>query len=188
MAEDQLNADDAALLAASVSGDRQAFAAFYRRHLAAVVRFLLRETGDRELAGDLAAEVFASALLAADRYEPQHPSALPWLCGIARYKASETRRRGRAETRARRRLGIPPEPLEDEDMERIGTLADEGDALLELLDELPAAQRQAIWARVVQERGYSEIAVELGVSEAAVRQRVSRALTWLRTRTGQEHA
>jgi RNA polymerase sigma-70 factor (ECF subfamily) len=180
--------DDATLLAASVCGDREAFAVFYRRHLAAVARFLLRETGDRELASDLAAEVFAAALLAADRYEPQHSSALPWLCGIARYKASETRRRGRAEDRARKRLGIPREPFEDEDMERLGELAEEGQAMLELLAELPAAQREAIWARVVQERGYSEIAVELGVSEAAVRQRVSRALMWLRTRTGQEHA
>jgi hypothetical protein len=57
--------DDAGLLAASAVGDREAFASFYRCHLPAVLRFLLRETGDRELSADLAAEVFAAALLAA---------------------------------------------------------------------------------------------------------------------------
>src|SRR5581483_8920726 len=95
--------DDAGLLAASAAGDRGAFAAFYRRHLPAVIRVLIAETGDRELAADLAAEVFATALLAAGRYRPEHSTGLPWLCGIARYKASETRRRKRAEDRARRR-------------------------------------------------------------------------------------
>jgi hypothetical protein len=38
---------DGALLAAVVAGDGAAFATFYRRHLPAVVGFLLRETGDR---------------------------------------------------------------------------------------------------------------------------------------------
>jgi RNA polymerase sigma-70 factor (ECF subfamily) len=146
------------------------------------------ETGDRELAGDLAAEVFAAALLGASRYRPEHASALPWLCGIARFKASESRRKGRAEDRARRRLGIPREQLEDEDIARVDELAAAEPRLLKLVDDLPTVQREAIWARVVQERGYSEIANDLGVSEAAVRQRVSRALAWLRTRTGQEPA
>src|SRR6202034_2211053 len=103
------SATDETLLAASATGDRAAFASFYRRHLAAVLGFLLRETRDRELAADLAAEVFATALLAAPRYRPEYASALPWLCGIARFKASESRRRGHAEDRARRRLGIPRE-------------------------------------------------------------------------------
>jgi RNA polymerase sigma factor (sigma-70 family) len=183
---EQEEMDDAGLLAASTAGDREAFARFYRRHLPAVIRFLLNETGDRELAADLAAEVFAAAMQAADRYRPEQPSGLPWLCGIARYKVLESRRRGRAEDRARRRLGIPREPLEDEDLSRVDELASEGPAVFELVEQLPAVQRRALLARVVEERGYGEIAVEVGVSEAAVRQRVSRALAWLRKRTAQE--
>lgn len=178
--------DDAGLLAASAAGDRGAFAVFYRRHLAVVVAVLVGETGDRELAADLAAEVFAAALLAAGRYRPEHPSALPWLCGIARYKASESRRRKRAEDRARRRLGIPKESLEDEDLARVDELADQGSAVSDLVGQLPQSQRDALIARVVAEQGYGEIARDLGTSEVAVRQRVARALAWLRTRTGQE--
>jgi RNA polymerase sigma factor (sigma-70 family) len=173
--------DDAGLLAASAAGDREAFASFYRCHLPAVLRFLLRETGDRELAADLAAEVFASALLAADRYRPEGPSALPWLCAIARHKASESRRRDRAEDRARRRLGTPREPLEDDGLARVDELDDQASAVLQLVEQLPAVQREALLARVIAEQGYSEIALQAGASEAAVRQRVSRALAWLRT-------
>jgi RNA polymerase sigma-70 factor (ECF subfamily) len=186
MPEIRATMDDAGLLAASAAGDREAFASFYRCHLPAVLRFLLHETGDRELSADLAAEVFAAALLAADRYRPEQPSALPWLCGIARHKVSESRRRSRAEDRARRRLGIPREPIEDDDLVRVDELADQAPAVFDLLEQLPAVQREALLARVIAEQGYGEIALEVGASEAAVRQRVSRALAWLRTRTGQE--
>jgi RNA polymerase sigma factor (sigma-70 family) len=181
-------AGDAALLAATARGDREAFAVFYRRHLSAVVAFLVRETGDRELAGDLAGEVFCAALLGCGRYRAEHSSSLPWLCGIARNKVSESRRRGRAEDRARRALGVPRESLTDEDLERVDELAELGSGVLGLLQELPAAQRQAVEARVLEERSYQEIAASSGSSEPAVRQNVSRALTWLRERARSERS
>lgn len=184
---DPHDGDDAKLLAATAAGDRAAFAAFYRRHLPAVVGALLRETRDRELSGDLAAEVFATALLGAGRYRADYPSAVPWLCGIARHKVSESRRRGRAETSARLRLGIPREPLDDGDLQRVDDLASQAGSVLELVEQLPAAQRQALEARVIHERDYGEIAASLGTSEAAVRQNVKRALAWLRIRTSEEN-
>lgn len=182
------DATDAVLLAHTARGERAAFALLYRRHLPAVVAFLLRETRDRELAGDLAAEVFATALLGAGRYRAENPTALPWLLGIARNKASESRRRGRAEDRARRRLAIPGERLEDEDLQLVERLAGEGEGLLALVAQLPDAQREAVRARVIEERDYAEIAGDLGIPQATVRQRVSRALAWLRTRIDQEAA
>ena len=60
--------DDENLLAATARGDADAFAVFYRRHLALVLGFCLRATGDREVAADLASEVFAAALVACGRY------------------------------------------------------------------------------------------------------------------------
>lgn len=56
--------EDARLLEATAAGDRDAYAAFYRRHLPRVVAFTLRATGDPELAADLTGEVFAAALVA----------------------------------------------------------------------------------------------------------------------------
>ena len=78
--------DDQALLAAAALGDADAFAAFYRRHLALVVGFGLRATGDPEAAADLAGEVFAAALAACGRYRAEHDTAAPWLIGIAHNK------------------------------------------------------------------------------------------------------
>jgi hypothetical protein len=82
--------DDASLLAASAAGGRDASAMFYRRHLAGVLSVLVGETRDPELAADLAAEVFAAALLGAGRYRPDYPTAMPWLSATARHKARDS--------------------------------------------------------------------------------------------------
>jgi RNA polymerase sigma factor (sigma-70 family) len=173
---------DGELLAAAAAGDGGAFAVFYRRHLPAVVGFLLRETGDREASADLAAEVFAAVFLVARRYRPRGAgSAWPWVRGIAQNKLRESCRRGRVEDRARRRLGFEPEELEDYDLVRVEELAGGGEpGVLDLVEQLPERQREAVRSRVVDGRGYAEIARELNCSALVVRQRVSRGLSRLR--------
>jgi DNA-directed RNA polymerase specialized sigma24 family protein len=98
---------DAELIRGVADCDREAFAALYRRHLPAVLRFLASETRDPELTADLAAEVFAAVALAAARYRPTNPTAAPWLIGIARNTLGRSRRRGRVESRARRSAQAP---------------------------------------------------------------------------------
>ncbi|HEX4110585.1 MAG TPA: RNA polymerase sigma factor [Solirubrobacteraceae bacterium] len=169
-------------MGAIASGDDQAFAVLYRRYLPLVVRWCLRETRDRELAADLSAEVFAAALVAAARYRGDRGPVAAWLLGIARNKLRESRRRGRVESSARRRLGLEPMAVEDADLVRVEELASGDDAVLaELLAELPAEQREALMQRVVLERPYGDIAGDLRCSEALARQRVSRALRTLRS-------
>ena len=72
--------------------------------------------------------------------------------------------------------------LTPEDTTMIGVLAD--DATWVLLAELPAEQRDAVAAHVLDEREYAELASSLQLSEAAVRQRVSRGLSALRRTHG----
>lgn len=172
--------NDAELLAASAQGDGDAFACFYRRHLPTIVGYCLRATGSEDAAADLAAEVFATALEASDRYEPLYDSASAWLHGIARNKLLDSWRRGRVEDATRRRLGFQPVLLDDRDLERVVELAAQD--TLALIDELPAEQRRAVRGRVLGERDYAELAAELGCSELVVRQRVSRGLARLRAR------
>lgn len=175
--------DDAELLAATVRGDAEAFAAFYRRHLPVVVGFARRMTGDPELAADLAAEVFAVALAFCSRYQPRHDSAAPWLLGIAQNKLCESRRRGRVENATRRRLLIAPLRLEDDDLRHVEELATLGGLdVIAAVDQLPVAERDAVRARILEERGYRQIAADLECSESVVRQRVSRGLARVRTR------
>jgi RNA polymerase sigma factor (sigma-70 family) len=173
---------DGELLAAVVAGDAAAFSVFYRRHLPGVVGFLLRETRDREVAADLAAEVFAAVFLVAGRFRARGDgSAWMWVQGIAQNKLRASRRRGRVEDRARRRMGFEPEALTDDDLARVDDLADEaGRGVLRLVDGLPEGQRDAVRSRVVEEREYGEIAETMGCSELVVRQHVSRGLKRLR--------
>jgi RNA polymerase sigma factor (sigma-70 family) len=167
------------LLAQFAAGDAEAFVAFYRRHLSAVLGFFLRRTGSPELTADLTAEVFAAALLAAERYRPGERPALAWLYGIAAHKLADSRRRGRVEDHARRRLALEPLAIDDEDLARVHEMADPGAAEAAVLT-LPPPQRDAVLARVVNERPYAEIAQEMQCSELLVRQRVSRGLRALR--------
>lgn len=172
---------DGELLAATAAGDEEAFTQLYRRHLPLVVRWCLRETGNRELAADLSAEVFAAALTAARRYRPEQGSVAAWLLGIARNKMAESRRRGRIEASARRRLGVDRWSLTDADLERVDELASRDEQVLALLEQLPATTREALRGRVLQERSYEDLAAELRCSQLVVRQHVSRGLRRLRS-------
>ena len=157
----------------------------YRGHARRLAGYLMRATGDAEVAADLTAETFAAALIGRERYRPEKGAPATWLYGIAAHKLTDWRRRGYAEDRARRRLRIERPPLSEEDVAELVRLADEV-TVIDLLDELPSDQRQAVRARLLDDRAYGEIAVAEGVSEAAIRQRVSRGLAGLRQRIGGE--
>ena len=164
-----------------LEGDAAAFGEFYARHAEWVLLYLRRRSPDTELAADLAAEVFAAALAGRRRYRSQSDSAHAWLLAIACNKLNSALRSGYAERRARVRLGMRPVEITQDDLDRIDALGDSV-TVHELLDHLPEDQRAAIVARVVDERGYDEIAVGQGVTEAVVRKRVSRGLAGMRRR------
>lgn len=176
---------DAELVAQTLKGDDAAFAAIYRRHLPVVLRWCLRHTHSPEVASDLSAEVFASALIALRRYRPEQGPLVAWLLGIARNKLSESRRRGRVENAARRRLGLERVAISDADLDRVDELSSLDDRILRLVQDLPEDQRVAITSRVIEERPYEEIASQLACSESVVRQRVSRGLRRLRAEVEQ---
>ena len=169
------------MLAGVATCDERAFSAFYRRHLAMVVGWCVRRTGDPELAADLTAEVFAAVLVSAARYEATHESAAGWLVGIARNVLGHSVRRGQVDARARERLGASSLTVEDEDLAVVLDIANgQAGATAQLLAELPDGERTAVRARVIEEREYGEIARSLGCSEMVVRKRVSRGLARLR--------
>jgi RNA polymerase sigma-70 factor (ECF subfamily) len=167
---------DSELLAATPA-DPDAFAAFYRRHVRGVLAFVARHA-EREDVGDLVAEVFAAALVYRRRFDPVRGSADAWLAGIARHKIADARRRFEVEARMCRRLGIRPPAVEAVELQF--------DSSAELLAALPADQRRAVQARVLDEKAYAEIAREESVSEQALRKRVSRALAALRSHFQEE--
>jgi RNA polymerase sigma factor (sigma-70 family) len=162
--------------------DGASFELFYRRHAERMLGYFARRTRDAELAADLTAETFAAALAGRRRFRPDAGPASAWLFGIGSKKLIDSQRRGYAERRARRRLGMERIELTDADIARIDALA--GIEAGELIEVLVPDQRVAVQAHVVEEREYGEIAHDLNVSEAVVRKRVSRGLAALRERIG----
>jgi RNA polymerase sigma factor (sigma-70 family) len=167
-------------LLAGVNGEPEAFGIFYRRHVRPLLGYLVRRTGDAELAADLCAETFAAALDGLHRFDAARGPAVAWLYGIARRLLAHAARRGVVEDRARRHLGMAPLELTDAALERIEAEASEVATLA--LHALPADQREAVRARIVDERDYADIARTTRTSEAVVRKRVSRGLAGLRAR------
>jgi DNA-directed RNA polymerase specialized sigma24 family protein len=155
------------------SGDAEDFGRFYDRHIDVLLGWFARRVGDPDTAADLAAETFAAALAARRR----------WLYGIAQHKLADCYRRGSADDRICRRLGLSlPRQLDEEDREMIELLA--RDSALALVDALPGDQRDAVLAHVFEDEDYETIAASEHTSPAAIRKRVSRGLAGLRRRLG----
>jgi RNA polymerase sigma factor (sigma-70 family) len=178
---------DAELLARTPS-DMDSFAVFYRRHVDWVLRVSAHRTRSSHHAGDLTAEVFAAALLAAARFRPERPdgAANNWLFGILLHKLAGFERRGAVERRGRRRLRMREPVLSDDEFERLLHEPLAGPDVLGLLERLPVAERDAVRGRVIDERSYPELAADLHITEANARKRVSRGLAALRAELAKE--
>ncbi len=121
--------------------------------------------------------------MASGRYRAEHDTAAPWLIGIAQNKLRESRRRGRVQDGVRKRLPMRPIELADDDLDRVEVLASQAhSAVLAAVEALPGPERDAVRARILEERDYREVAAELRCSEAVVSQRVSRGLARIRAR------
>jgi RNA polymerase sigma-70 factor (ECF subfamily) len=174
---------DGELLRKAKRRDGRAFSDLYVRYEPIIAGYLMRRGGDAELAADLTAETFAAAIVGADSFHDDGQSAIGWLLGISHHLLARHARRGEVERRARTRLGVGEIALTDASLDRVEALIDDADPdnpLHVALAALPAAQREAVTAYVLDEESYAELAERLGVSQASVRQRVSRGLARLR--------
>src|SRR3954463_12141917 len=105
-----------------ISGEPAAFGVFYERRVREVLGYMMRRTGDPEAAADLTAETFAAAIVARRRFRPGGAPPGAWLFAIARRKLADYHRRGYADERARRRLGMERRTLDDDDAALISVL------------------------------------------------------------------
>ncbi|HMB82314.1 MAG TPA: sigma factor [Vicinamibacterales bacterium] len=78
------HAPDDELMPRIAGGDREAFAALYRRRRLDVYRFALHMTASAANADDVTQEVFVAVIVAAARYVPGRSGVVPWLLDIAR--------------------------------------------------------------------------------------------------------
>lgn len=126
--------------------DAERLAAAYERDGRRLLVYFTRRTYDAQLAVDLVAETYARAF------------ELHLVFGIARDVLHEALRRGQAERRALRRLGIQTPQLDLDEQTRIEDLAALGElrsVVQGALAELGPEQREAVRLRVVDEPGYA---------------------------------
>ncbi len=171
--------DDASLLRRYAQEHaEEAFAEIVRRYLPLVYSAAVRRLGgDRHRAAEIAQEVFVAL---ARKAEPlsRHAALAAWLHTATRHAAldalrGERRRRVReTEAYAMETMLRTEEPTAE--WERLRPVIDD------VVDELDAADRQAVLLRYFQARAFAEIGAALGLSEEAARKRVERALDRLR--------
>jgi len=163
---------DERLLIEAAQRDPLRFAELYQSNFERVYAFVVYRVRDREEAQDLTAEIFHLALASIQRFEWQGKPFAAWLLGIAaKVLADRWERLGK-------RQEVPADELEEAGIEAV---VEQRAMLFQLVDALPADQRQVILRRFVDQRSVREIAHELGRSEGAVKQLQFRALQTLRS-------
>jgi RNA polymerase sigma factor (sigma-70 family) len=139
----------------------------FRRHYGQVYAFVRRRSASEADAEDIAAEVFADAAKALDRFRPGASPVLAWLYTVARRRlADEARRRSRVTPLA---VHAPREYGRD-----VAAVLQRGIA------ELPESQRAVVVLKLIEGRSFREVAERLGTSEAAAKMRLARAVERLR--------
>jgi RNA polymerase sigma-70 factor (ECF subfamily) len=163
------------------------FGVVFDRHAAAIHGYIARRLG-RDAADDLVGETFLVAFGRRGGYDPDQPSARPWLYGIATRLVSRRRRDEVRFFRAISRTGIDPaadpvaEPVADEGARR-------ADAqmlhrrLAGALAALPVADRDALLL-VADGLSHQEAAQALGVPPGTLSSRLARARRKLRAELG----
>ena len=155
---------------------------FYREHIGAVERFVVRRVGDPCLAAELTAEVFLAAVDAAPNYEPERAAPVAWLYGVARNVVAAEFRRSVRERRANARIE-GRRLLDEDDVERMQERIDAAGRareLFEALAHIPEGERAVLELVALDELSVTEAASALGLRPVTARVRLHRARTALR--------
>jgi RNA polymerase sigma-70 factor (ECF subfamily) len=154
----------------------------YDTHAASLLRWFQSRTFSREVAADLCAETFATAIESQHSFDPTRGAPGAWLWGIGRNLLRQYLRTAEVDRRARQRLGMTTPVVTDDDLDRVDDRLDAAPiaaALAARLDDLAPGQAAAVRARVLDGLPYAEVARRCECSVGAARVRVSRGLVEL---------
>jgi RNA polymerase sigma-70 factor (ECF subfamily) len=171
---------DRALVERTAAGDREAFAALYRRHQGSVYRFARLMTGSSSIAEDVVQEVFLVLMKDAARYDAGRAALTTYLFGMAR---RVTRRRLFRERRfvglgtaSGERWGVAPD---------VSVALEHRDALQQLrcaILSLPSRYREVVVLCDLEGIAYDAAAASVGCAVGTIRSRLHRARRLLETK------
>jgi RNA polymerase sigma-70 factor (ECF subfamily) len=174
--------EDELALARLAKGDRRgAVAELIAAHEGVVFAYCVRMLRDRELAEDVAQQVFTDAHRDLERFRGES-SLRTWLVGIAHHRCSDAIK---SRTRRNLRFELDPDAVTDH-VDPTSAPTDRLDqarqvaALESCLEELAHDIRETVLLRFMSEMTYEEMAVLLGRKADTLCVRVARALPILK--------
>ena len=187
-----LGTSDAELMARVKAGEEAAFDALVARHRTVVLNFYYRLTWDRDLAEDLAQEVFIRLFLHRNKYEAV-AKFTTYLYRIARNCWIDHLRKTRQE---RKLKSLDAEDSEGSTLRETvevrhveapsdGARKEEySDAVIAAIESLPEDHKLVFILSEVQGLRYAEVAEALGIPEGTVKSRMHNAVCRLRDKLG----
>ena len=176
-------AGEQALVQASQSGDADAFARLYDAYLARVYRYVYFRVSDKQVAEDIASDVFLRAWENLKRYRIGSSPFIAWLYRIAHNAVIDYHRKKKPETLLQA-VAVENMAAADKMEDRL-ELKLESEQLRRSLHHLTDEQQQVIILKFIGGLSTQEIARQMGKRQGAVRALQMRALQTLANVLGQ---
>lgn len=167
--------NDADLVAACLTGDRNAFGRIVERYQRLLCSLAYSATGQLSQSEDLAQDAFVDAWRQLrDLREPEKLRS--WLCGILRFKVSRLRRSdGREPVRQAGTLELSEELVSNEEPAANLAIQKEEQAIMwSALERVPESYREPLVLYYREHRSVEHVAAALDLTEDAVKQRLAR--------------
>jgi len=158
--------------------DPQAFGELYEKYFDRIFNYILRQTDNDELTGDLCSQTFVNALNNLGKYEFRGFPFSAWLYKIAGNEVNKHYRKNKGkkifsieELKVRELVEQTTESWDEELINRV----------IHYMNELPTDMIQVLELRFFEDKDFKEIAFILDMTESGAKMRTYRALDKLRT-------
>lgn len=179
--------DDVTLARRIRNGDKDAFRDLTQRLAPTALALATRVTANHHLAEDAVQEAFVDIWRRSDRFDARRGGLRQWVMTVVHHKAVDAVRRERAAGEVGQR---GPEPQAAPDPEAEGVASDRRARIIQAIEQLSSAQREAIMLAYFGGLTYREVAERLEIPEGTAKSRLRDGLMNLRgllERHGWEH-
>lgn len=156
----------------------QAFGELYEKYFDPIFNYIMRQTDDEDLAGDLCSQTFVNALNHLPKYEYRGFPFSAWLYKIAGNEVNKHYRKNKGkkifsieELKVKQLVEENADTWDEDLIERV----------IKYMNELPTEMIQVLELRFFENKDFKEIAFILDMTEGGAKMRTYRALDKLRT-------
>ncbi len=156
----------------------QAFGELYEKYFDPIFNYIMRQTDDEDLAGDLCSQTFVNALNHLPKYEYRGFPFSAWLYKIAGNEVNKHYRKNKGkkifsieELKVKQLVEENADTWDEDLIERV----------IKYMNELPTEMIQVLELRFFENKDFKEIAFILDMTESGAKMRTYRALDKLRT-------